>query len=163
MRRLSHRTPLSAGLGPRSTHQGYVPEDRAREAPIAVGPPLPVVARAVPIDEHDRLVADHPRIVTRGQRGDVAGACVELVAVRHLNPQHPGRVVLEMGRLAELGPAIALTCNDHRTRARGSAGPTVPPPNSDEIDPPFLETRSSSGLLRVLCSALIVVGIAYLL
>ena len=42
-----------------------------------------VVAGARPVDEHDRLVADHPGVVAGRQGRDLARAGLELAAVRH--------------------------------------------------------------------------------
>src|SRR5436190_1936967 len=65
--------------------------------------PFRIVARAVPVDDQDRLVADHPGVVAARQRGDVTGAGYQLGAVVHLDRQAAADVVLEVRRLAALG------------------------------------------------------------
>src|SRR5919108_518625 len=61
---------------------------RASERPPTAGfglrsAVLRVVAGAVPVDNHRRLVADHPAVVAARQRGDLARAGDELGAVVH--------------------------------------------------------------------------------
>src|SRR5919198_62538 len=65
--------------------------------------PLRVVARAVPVDDHDPLVADHPGVVAARQRGDVTWAGDKLGAIVHSDRQAAAEVVLEVGRLAAVG------------------------------------------------------------
>ncbi len=60
-------------------------------------------------------------------------------------------------------PASGLTCTDQRHPGSSVRRPTVPPPMLTRSTRPFSKTRSSSGLPSVLCSAVIVVGIACLL
>src|SRR5690349_20150939 len=59
-----------------------------------------VVAGAEPVDDDRGLVADDPRIVAAGQRGDVARPGDELGAVVHADGQPATDVVLEVRRLA---------------------------------------------------------------
>jgi DNA-binding SARP family transcriptional activator/tetratricopeptide (TPR) repeat protein len=67
-----------------------------------------VVARAVPVHDHDGLVADDPRVVSRGQVRHLARRGVELGAVLHPDPERSRQVVLEVRGLAELGPGDRL-------------------------------------------------------
>jgi hypothetical protein len=69
---------------------------------------LGVVAGAGPIDEYDWLVAHDPGIVALGQRRDLAGANVELGAIRHEDVEAARRVVLEVWSLAPLRPGNGL-------------------------------------------------------
>src|SRR5918912_464732 len=62
-----------------------------------------VVAGAVPVDDHDRLVAEDPGVVAARQRRDVTGAGDKLGAVVHPDRQPSRDVVLEVGRLAAVG------------------------------------------------------------
>src|SRR5258707_705366 len=50
---------------------------------------LCIVAGAIPVDDHDRLVADDPGIVARGQQGNLARARFKLRAVGHLDVEAP--------------------------------------------------------------------------
>src|SRR5580704_6368064 len=100
---------------------------------------LSVVARAVPVDEHNRFVADHPCIVARGQRGDVAGARVKLAAVRHLDAQHARRVILEVRRLAELGPRDRLDVYGPPPPGLEGQPPDRATADIDEIHAPLVE------------------------
>jgi hypothetical protein len=45
--------------------------------------PLGVIAGAPPVHDHDRLVADHPRVVPDRECGHVTGVGLELCAVGH--------------------------------------------------------------------------------
>src|ERR1700692_2026420 len=116
---------------------------------------LSVVARAVPVDEHDGLVADHPGIVTRGKRGDVAGARVELAPVRHPDPQHARSVVLKVRRLAELGPRDRLDVQRPPPSGVEGRPPARAPADVDEIDAALLENPllvgASQGLVFRRC------------
>jgi hypothetical protein len=69
---------------------------------------LGVVAGAGPVDEYDWLVAHDPAVVPCGQRRDLAGANVELGAIRHDDVHAARRVVLEMWSLAPLSPGNGL-------------------------------------------------------
>src|SRR5919204_3259777 len=61
---------------------------------------LRVVAGAEPVDDHDGLVSDDPRVVAARQRGDVAGAGDHLGAVVHPDRELAAHVVLEVRGLA---------------------------------------------------------------
>ena len=67
-----------------------------------------VVDHAGDIDNHDRLVADHPGVVAGRQQRDIAGAELVLAAVVHAHPEAAGYVILEMRRLAALGTGDVL-------------------------------------------------------
>src|SRR5207245_7268148 len=69
---------------------------------------LAVVAGAAPVHHHRRLVAHHPRIVSAGQRGDIARPGDEFLAVVHEDREPAGDVVLEVRRLAALRPGQRL-------------------------------------------------------
>src|SRR4051812_37114696 len=69
---------------------------------------LAVIARAVPVDHDDRVVADDPGVVTARKRGDVAGAGEDLGAVVHQDRKPATHVVLEVGCLATRGPGDRL-------------------------------------------------------
>src|SRR5580692_2904800 len=60
---------------------------------------LGVVAGPIPIDHHRRFVADHPGVMTLGQRGDISRSCDELGAVIHADGESSRHVVLEMRSL----------------------------------------------------------------
>src|SRR5690348_12734600 len=64
---------------------------------------LRVVARPVPVDDDDRLVAQYPRVVAPWQRGDVSGLGDDLGAVVHADRQPAAHVVLEMRSFAAVG------------------------------------------------------------
>src|SRR5665213_1074166 len=72
------------------------------------GSGLRVVARAVPVDEHNPLVTDDPCVVSRGQRGDIAWMRLEFGAVGHPDVEHTGGVVLEVRGLAQLSAGDRL-------------------------------------------------------
>src|SRR4051812_32522343 len=63
---------------------------------------LRVVARPVPVDHHDLLVADDPGVVAARQGRDVPGTGDQLGAVVHADRQPAAEVVLEVRRLAAL-------------------------------------------------------------
>src|SRR4029450_4203436 len=70
------------------------------------GPPsraLRVVAGAEPVHDDDRVVAEHPRVVTARERRHGARPPHELRAVAHPDRELPGDVVLEVRRLAAVG------------------------------------------------------------
>src|SRR5580692_1564514 len=79
------------------------PWPRKSRIPAAGGSALGIVAGAPPVDDDDRLVADHPGVVPWRKRGHLAGARVELGAVGQLDAQSPGDVVLEVRGLAQVG------------------------------------------------------------
>ena len=56
-----------------------------------------VVAGPVPVHDNHRLVADHPRVVTLGESGDIAWLGVELGAVGHHHVQGTLHVVMADG------------------------------------------------------------------
>src|ERR1017187_3072936 len=72
--------------------------------PGATSTRLGVVARPVPVDDYHGLLAHHPRVVPAGQRGDIAGPGDHLGAVVHANCELPAHVILEVRRLATVGP-----------------------------------------------------------
>src|SRR5919108_430523 len=85
---------------------------------------LRVVARPVPVDDHDRLVAHDPGVVAARERSDVARTGNELGAVVHPDPQP----------------------------AAGARPPPPPPPISRISARPFGNSRVSSGCSKCLCS-----------
>src|ERR1700694_3289376 len=72
------------------------------------GSGLRVVARAVPVDQHNPFVTDDPGVVSRGQRGDIAWPRLEFGAVGHADVEHTGGVILEVRGLAQLGAGDRL-------------------------------------------------------
>src|ERR1035441_4147708 len=75
-----------------------------RRPPGATSTRLGVVTRPVPVDDYHGLLAHHPRVVPAGQRGDIAGPGDHLGAVVHANCELPAHVILEVRRLATVGP-----------------------------------------------------------
>src|SRR4051794_30129230 len=67
-----------------------------------------VVARAVPVDDDDGLVTDHPGVVALGQRGDIARLGDELGAVVHPDAQPAAHVELHVRCLAAVGAGDGL-------------------------------------------------------
>src|SRR5207237_8239195 len=96
------RRPSRPGRTPGWT--GRAP--RARPGRRASGSRLPssrgpgVVAGAVEVDGHDRLVSDHPGVVPARQRGEVAGFRDEFRPTVEPDADAAADVVLEVGRLA---------------------------------------------------------------
>src|SRR3954447_813622 len=78
------------------------PPPGRRRVPSPASPSrlLRVLARAEPIDDNHRLVADDPRIMAARQRGHVTGTRYELGSVVHRDRELTGDVILEMWRLA---------------------------------------------------------------
>ena len=70
--------------------------------------PLRVVAGPEPVDDHDGLVPDDPRVMPARERRDVARLGRELRAVVHADREAAGHVVLEVRRLAALRPGDRL-------------------------------------------------------
>jgi hypothetical protein len=56
----------------------------------------------------DRLVPDHPGVVARLEHRHLAGGDLVLRAVRHADTHAAGDEVLEVRRLAQLGPGHRL-------------------------------------------------------
>src|SRR5580700_9012990 len=122
--------------GPR--HLGYVPPVRAiAEALGASG--LAVVAGAVPVDYHDRLVADHPGVMSGRERRNVAGTRVKLRPVCHLDPQHARSVVLKVRRLAQLGSRDRLDVHRPAPARLARQAPDGSAADAHEIDATFLD------------------------
>src|SRR5450755_3079193 len=74
-------------------------------APGTTSAPLGIVARPVPVDDHHRLIAHDPRVMPAGQRGDVPRLGDHLAAVVHPDRELTTHVILEVRRLAAVGPS----------------------------------------------------------
>src|SRR5919201_2546897 len=101
---LSHRTSRNSFLRALASRSPFLVGGPRSALPTAGfglrSAVLRVVTGAVPVDNHRRLVADHPRVVAARQRGDLARAGDELGAVVHADRELAADVVLEVRRLA---------------------------------------------------------------
>ena len=69
---------------------------------------LRVLGIAAEVDRHAGLVTNNPRIVTRPDRGNVAGADLALLSAARLHPHAARQAVQQVRRLAALGPCNRL-------------------------------------------------------
>src|SRR5919197_3767175 len=99
----SHRGSRSSFLRAVASQSPFLVGGRRSALPPRLGlrsAVLRVFAGAVPVDDHNGLVADDPGVVAARQRGDLAGAGDELGAVVHADRELAADVVLEMRGLA---------------------------------------------------------------
>ena len=115
----SHRPPTACTRVANSARCWRRAPRTAVHAPAHSG----VVRGAPPVDDDDRLVADHPGVVPGRQRRHLPGRRVELLAVGRADAQRAGHVVLEVRRLAQLGAGERLDVDRPApARLAGSAG-----------------------------------------
>src|ERR1051325_11148333 len=99
----SRRSVVMAASVDAHRRRAYRPEGRGRGAYMGTRrarrklPGFCVVEHALEVDDHGRLVADHPGVVARGQQRDVARLAIEFRAVVHADAQH-ARDVIQIGR-----------------------------------------------------------------
>ena len=125
-----------------------------RRLPLSSAPG--VVAGAVPVDHDHRLVADYPGVVALGQGGDVAGPRIELRAVGHDHVQHALHVVLEVRRLAQVGARERLDVLGPAPARLQGQPPISAPPIRSRSSVPRSNSRVSSEVAKLFCSALAV-------
>src|SRR3954451_12001551 len=80
----------------------------AEHHPLVSSALLGVVARAIPVDDDSRLVADDPAVVAARQRGYIARSRDELGPVVHADREPAAHVVLEVRRVAAVGASDRL-------------------------------------------------------
>src|SRR5919108_1394899 len=111
---------------------------------------LRVVARPVPVDDHDRLVAHDPGVVAARERSDVARTGNELGAVVHPDPQPAAYVVLEVRRLAAVGARDRLHVVRPPPAGLQDEPPHLAPADLEDLGAAVRELAGLVGMLEVL-------------
>ena len=95
--------------------------------------------RALPVDRDDGLVTDHPGVVTRRQRGDLAGTTVDFGAVLHHHVDPPGDLVLLVRGHAQFGARDRLdVLGPLPARLHGDPTNLGPSGQVQQFQPPLL-------------------------
>src|SRR5215207_5908103 len=93
-----------------------------------------VIARAVPVDDDDRLVTHDPRIVPGGQGHDITGNAVEFGPVCHQHVDGAGHLVLEVWCLTPSRPGERLDVLGPAPAGLKRQAPYLPAADVDQID-----------------------------
>src|SRR5664280_2975206 len=111
---------------------------------------LCVVRCAVPVDEHDVVVADNPGVVALGQRHHAAGSRLELPAVIHGDVNPTRRLVLKVRSLAPVGAGDRLDVVAPPPPGLQNEASDHPALHVQQLHPAVLEVSDLVGLAEVL-------------